>query len=63
MLPDVLGFRIEEGIQKLRESGIEPDSVSIKEYYSPKLDIIGNDRRIVRVKKSDKRIILTVSNF
>lgn len=63
MLPDILGYKMEEGIQKLRESGIEPDSVSIVEYYSPKLDIIGNDRRIVRVKKSDNRIILTVSNF
>lgn len=63
MLPDVLGYKMEEGIQKILESGIEPDSVSIEEYYSPKIDIIGNDKRIVRVKESDNRIILTVSNF
>lgn len=63
MLPDILGCELEKGIQKLCESGIDLDCILTVDYFSPKVDIIGDDRRIVRVKKKDNRIILTVSNF
>jgi hypothetical protein len=63
MVPDILGFRVEEGINILLKSGIKSDSIVIKDYLSPKEDILGNDRRILRVDEENERITLIVSNF
>jgi hypothetical protein len=63
MLPDILGFHIDEGIDLLVKSGINNSDISICEYYSPKEDKMGSDRRIVKTNEVSGKIILTVSYF
>jgi len=63
MLPDVLGYKVSEGLSLLADSGVDPGSIVIKEYYSPKVDIIGNDVRILRINEIQGSIILIVGNF
>lgn len=63
MLPDIIGYRVEKGISLLLEAGISQNNVVIYEYSSPKMDKIGNIRRILKVDIKLGKIILTVSNF
>lgn len=63
MLPDILGFSLDEGIDILHKSGFCAGDIIINEYFSPKRDIIGNTKRIVRVDNLIEKIILTVSYF
>lgn len=63
MLPDILGRNVDKGIALLREYGLNSDDIVINEYSSPKMDIIGDDRRIIRVDTKLGKIILTVCNF
>jgi hypothetical protein len=63
MIPDILGLKLEDGIDVLVKSGIKGDDLTIKEYLSPKKDILGDDRRILRVDKENERITLIVSYF
>lgn len=63
MVPDILGFELEDGLSLLAESGIAADDIVIDEYFSPKKDIIGNKRRIVRIKFESGKVVLTVSYF
>lgn len=63
MLPDILGYKVDKGIALLRECGLNFHDVVINEYSSPKMDIIGDDRRIIKVDNRFGKIILTVCNF
>lgn len=63
MIPDVLGYELEEGIRILAEHGVDRNSISVCQYLSPKGDMLGNDQRIVRVDRIQDRITLVVSYF
>jgi hypothetical protein len=63
MLPDILGQNVKEGLDILLKYGVDSDNIIVSEYLSPKADIIGNDRRIIKVSECRGRIILTVSYF
>lgn len=63
MIPDILGFTLNDGIDLLNKSGFEQKDIVIIEYSSPKGDKIGNDRRIVRVDSRSGKILLLTCNF
>lgn len=63
MIPDVLGYKLEDAIKFLNESGISMEDMKTQEYTSPKKDIIGNDIRVLKVEKSCGKITLVISNF
>lgn len=63
MIPDILGYNLEDGIKLLNRSGVKIDNIIIEEYTSPMQDIIGNDIRILKVKDCFGKITLIVSNF
>lgn len=63
MIPDILGFRLEEGIDMLLRSGIIKSSIVVRDYFSPKKDILGREKRVLRVDEEDGRITLIVSYF
>jgi len=63
MLPDILGYRLDKGIQLLKEQGVDTHYVLIDEYNSPKNVIMGTDKRIIRADEKDGKVILIVGSF
>jgi hypothetical protein len=63
MLLDIVGYNIFEGIEILRKNNINNEQLVVKEYSSPRGDIIGDDKRIVRVDERCGKITLIISNF
>jgi uncharacterized membrane protein len=63
MLPDILGYNIDEGLVLLGKCGINNSSIIIHEYLSPKSDIVGNERRILKTSEDAGKIIIVVSYF
>ncbi|KPU43914.1 hypothetical protein OXPF_20790 [Oxobacter pfennigii] len=63
MLPDILGFILDEGIIKLNMAGIVNDDIIIEEYYSPRKEKIGEEKRILKVYNNAQKIILIVGCF
>lgn len=63
MLPDIIGYNINDGLYMLKQNDFSMDDVVLCEYMSPKMDIIGNDLRILKAEQNNSKIILTISYF
>lgn len=63
MLPDIVGYCLEDGMVALGENGINIDDIIINEYNSPRNRIMGTDRRIIKSDEKDGKVILIVGNF
>jgi hypothetical protein len=63
MIPDILGYKLEKGIELLCKQGISPETIVIREYISPNMVILGNEKRILRASRKKGEIFLIVSNF
>jgi hypothetical protein len=63
MIPDIIGYNINDGLYMLKQNGFSLDDIVLHEYMSPKMDIIGNDLRILKAEQINSKIILTISYF
>lgn len=63
MIPDIVGYELDEGIRIIAESGFDSSRINVNEYLSPKKDKIGCTPRILRVDKHHEMITLTISYF
>jgi len=63
MVPDILGWELDIGIEILKKHGFKGEDIIIREYTSPKKDTIGNDMRILKTDISCGKITLFVSYF
>lgn len=63
MLPDIIGYNIEEGISLLLKSGFKIEDIHMIEYTSLKHQVLGEDARILKAAVQNGKVILTVSYF
>lgn len=63
MVPDIIGYNINDGLYMLKQNGFSLGDIVLHEYMSPKMDIIGNDLRILKTEQINSKIILTISYF
>ena len=63
MVPDIIGYNINDGLYMLKQNGFSIGDIVLHEYMSPKMDIIGNDLRILKTEQINSKIILTISYF
>ena len=63
MIPDIIGYNINDGLYMLKQNGFSIGDIVLHEYMSPKMDIIGNDLRILKTEQINSKIILTISYF
>lgn len=65
MLPDIVGYKVSDGVEILKKYGINKDDIVIDQYTSPNIRgaDIGSDNRVIKVKKVDGKIILIAGSF
>lgn len=60
MLKDIIGYEVDDAIKILEDNNY---IIILKEYTTPRRDIMGNRKRVVKVTEKDNNVIIIFSYF